>query len=126
MLRVFHRLLLAIVTMLVGAGCASPGATPRTIFATAIDVAVAVSSGAEQASDLSYFTRDRARPADVELRAVESDVDDDPLCEAPHQTELSVRTLPTADARAGAWRGELPVDPSQWATDACLPRGPPA
>jgi hypothetical protein len=126
MLRAVHRLLLAIVTVLVCAGCASPGAAQRTLFATAVDAAVAVNSGAEQASDLSYLVRDRARPADVELRAVESDVDDDPLCEAPHETLLSVRAIPMPDARTRAWRGELPVDPSQWATDACLPRGPPA
>jgi hypothetical protein len=128
MLRLLLRFALAIVTVIVCAGIARPaGGSASLLVAAAIDMAAPDSAGAEQAREPSHHWRDGASSTVVDLKAVESDVDDDddPLWHVPDDPALAFRYVPAPRRPDRAARGELPIDTSRFAAGTCLPRGPP-
>lgn len=126
MIRLFYRLALAIVTVLVCAGIARPsGGTPGFLVA-AIAVSAPDSAGVEQPEGPADHWQEGESQSDVDLKAVESDIDDDDsLWHLPDDAAPAFRWIAVPRQPGRARRAELSLDPSRFAAGTCLPRGPP-
>jgi hypothetical protein len=127
MLRVLHRLALAIVT-LACAGAASPGLS-LTALTAAPPIEIAMADSAVLARPMSAPKpvrqwEDAAEAPAVDLKAVECD-DGDALCDLPEDAILAFAAVPFPREGAPTPRSEQEVDTSRFAMSTGLPRGPP-
>jgi hypothetical protein len=138
--RRLHRLAIAIVALIVCAGIAVSGRGSARLIAAAFDAAPAFDAAARdiasaerdgRGSDRLHPWQDHPARRDVDLKAVESDDDedgdgDDALCDVTHDAARSLFCLPVPPKPDRASRGEVPIDTSRFAATPGLPRGPPA
>ncbi|MDF2691696.1 MAG: hypothetical protein K0S65_79 [Labilithrix sp.] len=130
LLRLIHRLALAIVTIVVCAVIASPGRGSVSLLAGALDVTAAdcanAGRGVLTSEPLQYCQGDHGERG-TDLKAVEFDGDDedDPLWHVAENAALSFRRVPAPPKPNQVLRGELQIDTSRFAAGTGLPRGPP-
>lgn len=126
MLRWICRLTRLCVTVIVIAGISGLGTGSARLVAAAIDMMAMASPSAARAG-VGHCLDDDSR-AVVELKALESDTDDDddPMCGFVDVVALDLRCAPPASESDHTRHGEESRDPSRFAAGMGLPRGPPA
>lgn len=131
-LRLLHRLVIAIIAIVVCGGVAGAVRGSANLLGAAIDAVTPPPAQTERAGrtpDPAHDCRDRAACRRLDLKAVESDFDDDDddaPCDAADGAPLAFRCVPSPRGAARVGRGELSIDTSRFARGPGLPRGPPA
>lgn len=127
-LRLVQRLALALLTILVCASSPRPIRASLQIVAAAVELASPDGAAADDVAPESShrLLDDRGRP-DVDLDALEADLDDDDdrVGHDANPVSLTFRAAPPPRQPGRARRGDGESDTSRFAAGTGLPRGPP-